>query len=301
MGRTAATLPEFVWLEITGRCQLECQHCYASSGPSGTHGTMTTVGWERVIGQAAALGVRLVQFIGGEPTLHPDLCRLIRCALGVGMQVEVFSNMVHVTPQLWEAFSLPGVRLATSWYSSDRAEHRQVTGRPTHTRTKANIAEAVRRGIPLRVGIIGVLEGQRTGQAEAELRALGVTSIGFDHLRGIGRGGHTSNPGDVGQLCGGCGDGVAAISPDGAVWPCVMARWMTAGSVREQDLGSIVAGQAWRDLISVIPRPHARCGPDTCGPQCRPLCYPNCSPRSHCKPNTKALLTAEGGRMPGVG
>jgi MoaA/NifB/PqqE/SkfB family radical SAM enzyme len=23
----------FVWLEITGKCQLECAHCYADSGP----------------------------------------------------------------------------------------------------------------------------------------------------------------------------------------------------------------------------------------------------------------------------
>ncbi|MEV8511872.1 hypothetical protein [Dactylosporangium sp. NPDC051484] len=27
------------------------------------------------------------------------------------MRVEVFSNLVHVTPHLWEVFSLPGVTL----------------------------------------------------------------------------------------------------------------------------------------------------------------------------------------------
>ena len=32
----------FLWLEITGKCQLECTHCYADSGPKGTHGTMAT-------------------------------------------------------------------------------------------------------------------------------------------------------------------------------------------------------------------------------------------------------------------
>ncbi|MGH3779149.1 MAG: radical SAM protein [Pseudonocardiaceae bacterium] len=60
----------FVWLEITGKCQLECVHCYADSGPQGTHGTMTTEDWVVVIGQAAALGTRMIQFIGGEPTLR---------------------------------------------------------------------------------------------------------------------------------------------------------------------------------------------------------------------------------------
>lgn len=55
----------FVWLEITGRCQLSCSHCYARSGPAGSHGRMTMNDWLRVIDQAAGLGVDWVQFIGG--------------------------------------------------------------------------------------------------------------------------------------------------------------------------------------------------------------------------------------------
>ena len=42
----------FMWLEITGKCQLACGHCYAESGPDGTHGQMTTADWRRVIDQA---------------------------------------------------------------------------------------------------------------------------------------------------------------------------------------------------------------------------------------------------------
>lgn len=57
----------FVWLEVTGKCQLQCTHCYAESGPSGTHGKMGTADWIRVIDEAADLDVTAVQFIGGEP------------------------------------------------------------------------------------------------------------------------------------------------------------------------------------------------------------------------------------------
>src|SRR5690606_35962982 len=115
---------------------------------------MTTTDWLRVLDQAAALGVEMVQFIGGEPTLHPDLPRLVEHAPHHGLAVEVFTNLVHVTAELWELFSRPGVSLATSYYSDDPAEHAGITGRPSHLRTKANIAEAIRRGIPLRVGVI---------------------------------------------------------------------------------------------------------------------------------------------------
>jgi MoaA/NifB/PqqE/SkfB family radical SAM enzyme len=58
----------FLWLEITGKCQLECVHCYADSGPDGDHGTMSTADWLHVLNQARELGIRAVQFIGGEPS-----------------------------------------------------------------------------------------------------------------------------------------------------------------------------------------------------------------------------------------
>jgi MoaA/NifB/PqqE/SkfB family radical SAM enzyme len=284
--RDATGIPlRMLWCEVTGLCQLACRHCYAGSGPGGSHGTMTRDDWLAVIGQAADLGVPLIQFIGGEPTLHPDLPRLIDAAAAAGLQVEVFSNLVRVSPRLWRCFAGNPVTLATSWYSSDPGEHRSITGRPAHARTKANIAEAVRRGIPVRAGIIDVLDGQRTAQARAELQALGVTDIGGDRLRGIGRGGGSR---DVAELCGNCGRGVAAISPDGEVWPCVMARWLCAGSVLEQPLASIIGGPRWRDLVAAIPSPATMCGPDRCNPQCSPHCYPNCSPRSHCNPNTRS-------------
>lgn len=77
----------FLWREITGRCQLTCRHCYADSGPRGTHGSMTGEDWKRVIDEAARLGVGHVQFIGGEPTLHPALPDLVRHARRRGIEV----------------------------------------------------------------------------------------------------------------------------------------------------------------------------------------------------------------------
>lgn len=116
----------FLELEITGFCQLKCKHCYADSGPEGDHGTMTADDWERVIDDAHALSVDTVQFIGGEPTFHPELRRLVRYALGKGLKVDVYTNLVHITLELWELFSLPGVSLGTSWYSADSDRHADI-------------------------------------------------------------------------------------------------------------------------------------------------------------------------------
>jgi sulfatase maturation enzyme AslB (radical SAM superfamily) len=152
----------------------ECRHCYAGSSPEGDHGTMTADNWERVIDDAQALSMDTVQFIGGEPTLHPELPRLVRYALGTGLKVDVYTNLVHVTPELWELFFLPGVSLGTSWYSADPDQRADITGsKGSHARTRGNIAEALRRGIPIRAGIVEVLDGQDTATTRAELLALG--------------------------------------------------------------------------------------------------------------------------------
>lgn len=277
----------FLWLELTGRCQLTCVHCYAESGPSGTHGSMTVADWVRVLNEATELGVSSVQFIGGEPTLYPGLTRLIDHALENRLQVEVFSNLVHVTDEQWSAFSRPGVSLATSYYSDDTGEHAQITGRPTYWQTKANISEAVRRGIPIRAGVIELDPSQRADQARGELVDLGVPSIGFDRLRQVGRGVRDQQA-DTAQLCGNCANGVAAVSPDGTVWPCVFSRWLPIGNVLEQQLREILDGPDAHAVRAELAATFAtRSGGKPCYPDCEPApcepqCGPNCSPS--CKP-----------------
>ncbi|HZV49886.1 MAG TPA: radical SAM protein [Candidatus Dormibacteraeota bacterium] len=234
----------FLSLEITGRCQLHCEHCYADSGPGRGHGVMLAQDWSAVLGEAALLGVQRIQLIGGEPTLHPDLQPLVERALGLGLEVEVFSNLVRIPPRLWDLFGQPGVRLACSYYSTRPDVHDRITRRPgSHARTRAAIEEAMRRRIPLRVGVVVLEPDQDTEAVRAELTRLGVERIEIDHVRQVGRGAR-GRPPSVEDLCGSCGDRKLAVSPHGDVWPCVMARWMTLGNVRDQRLGEVYRSSA---------------------------------------------------------
>lgn len=128
-----------------------------------------------------------------------------------------------------------------------------MTGsRASHAQTKANIAEAIRRGIPLRAGIVDVVEGQGIEQAKAELRALGVTNMRADRARGVGRAAGGQQP-TVTELCGRCGRGRAAIGMDGQLTPCVLGRFLVAGNVKETPLGDILDGETWRQVVASIP------------------------------------------------
>lgn len=207
------------------------------------------------------------------------------------MEVEIYTNLVHVTPAMWETFQLPGVRLATSYYSDQPGEHRSITGRPTLKITTRNIARAQDLGIPLRVGVIGVVDGQRTQHGAAVLERLGVSEIGYNDLREVGRGIRQDGP-STAQLCGNCGDQQVAISPTGEVWPCVFSRWLPAGNVREKPLMEILTSETFVRITGELreefgERMAKPCGPDPCSPDCSPSCKPagNCRPFGNCAPN----------------
>ncbi|WP_243719698.1 radical SAM/SPASM domain-containing protein [Actinomadura sp. KC06] len=249
--RTRRAVPGMVWLDLTRKCQLGCSHCFNESGPAGEHGTMTRDDWVRVLDQAAACGIRRIQLIGGEPTMHPDAAHLAEYALTLGLDVEVFSNLVHVTARWWDLFQRDGISVATSYYSDDPAEHNTITGRPSHRLTRANIVRAVQLGVPLRAGIIETRSGQRVAQARRDLEAIGVTRIRVDRVRRIDRAAE-GQPTRTSELCGRCGDGRASVGPTGDVSPCAMASWMSVGNVREASLADIVSGTTMAQAVASI-------------------------------------------------
>ena len=273
--RAAPSVPSFLELEITQFCQLKCSHCYSNSGPDAGRGIMTPDDWQRLMDEAAAIGIQTVQFIGGEPTLDPDMPRLARYALGIGLNVNIRSNLVHVTPEMWELFAQPGVSVGFSWYSASPAKHAEVTGsKASHARTRANIIEAVRRGVHLNAGVVEVVEGQDIDAAMAELRTLGVTSISADRARGIGRAANGAEP-VVSELCGQCGKGRAAIGMDGQLTPCVLGRFLIAGNVRDTPLGDLFASDQWHEILASVPERNACV---TCTPADSNDCQPSRMP-----------------------
>ncbi len=282
---TAAGRPRLLWLDLTRKCQLNCGHCYNGSGPEGTHGDMTAADWFGVLDQAASAGIHSVQFIGGEPTMHPDAPELVDHALNIGLKVEVFSNLVHVTPAWWDLFRRGGVSLATSYYSNHASEHNAMTARRSHARTRANIETAVKLGIRLRVGIIVGDDDQHFSETLEELQGMGVTRIGTDRVRPFGRAAHDQAP-DAGNLCGQCGSGRAAVGPNGAVSPCVFSGWLGVGNVHDAPLADILGGDAMAEAnasirnsrVPGLPGNHDGCEPDD---ECSPG-----TPLSDCNPRT---------------
>ena len=282
---------EFVWLELTNQCNLQCLHCYSESTPNSTaKNLLTETRYEAIVTEAFELGCRHIQFIGGEPTLNKSLPRLISHARTCGYEfIEVFSNLVNLSASLLDVFVEHRVAVATSVYASAPELHDLITQTAgSHERTIRNIRRVLDCGLRLRVGVIAMEKNKAELESTfAFLRDLGVTNIGLDHVRGFGRAQARSTC-SMEELCGKCAGNVLAIGPDGVVAPCIMSKYWSVGSVLNSPLRDVVSSEGLFQTRRGIAAATARkLGADQCYPECAPHdpnCGPNCSPNTQCTP-----------------
>jgi len=77
-------------MALTFRCQNNCVHCYAG-GPHETP-ELSTEQWKEVIDRLKQIGVFILTFTGGEPTLREDLPELLLYAQNNGMVTGLVTN-----------------------------------------------------------------------------------------------------------------------------------------------------------------------------------------------------------------
>jgi uncharacterized Fe-S cluster-containing radical SAM superfamily protein len=292
--RPAAPL-DFLWLEVTAKCNLRCVHCYSDSTPQRPlHDSMTADDWNDMLEQAALLGCRAVQFIGGEPTMYPALGRLIERARALEFRtVEVFTNGTMFKPKLKEIFLRHKVDLAFSVYAPSAQIHDMVTKQAgSFDRTIASIRWAIASGLSVRAAIIEMeANAGQSGPTRELLEAMGVKRIGADHLRGVGRGAKDqSKSPHYDELCGACWRGKLAVTASGQIFPCVFSRAWPVGHAN-QGLRAVVEDlplHAFRQAMQAYQRsPRLRSGMtsdlhetiSSCAPD--PGCIPNlCNPEN---------------------
>jgi radical SAM protein with 4Fe4S-binding SPASM domain len=77
-------------IALTFRCQNNCIHCYAG-GPHETR-ELSKEEWKEIIDKLKQIGVFILTFTGGEPTLHQDLPELLLYAQNNGMVTGLITN-----------------------------------------------------------------------------------------------------------------------------------------------------------------------------------------------------------------
>jgi MoaA/NifB/PqqE/SkfB family radical SAM enzyme len=149
--------------ECWSECNLRCSFCYRSRAVP-----LTTDRASNMIRTLAYGGVRQLAFAGGDPSLRPDIRRLVAEASAIGIQTEIQTNG-HIARQDFLACLGEADFVGLSIDSASASMHDQVRGRRGNFARVLELADTLdRRGISLIV------------------RTL-VSSFTADGLEGLGR------------------------------------------------------------------------------------------------------------------
>lgn len=84
------TGPDYIQFYPTLRCNRSCDFCFNRSMPRVAD--MSFAAFKAMLVVIKRAGVRTIDIIGGEPTMHPDILGFIQEAVGAGFSVNLSSN-----------------------------------------------------------------------------------------------------------------------------------------------------------------------------------------------------------------
>ena len=135
-------------LALTFKCQNNCVHCYAG-GPHETE-ELNTEQWKEVIDRVHDIGIFIVTFTGGEPTLREDLPELLLCAQKKGIVTGLITNGRRLKDKKYvEQLEKAGLDFVQITLESHKAQiHDLMTGsKGSWKETVAGIKNAVKSHI----------------------------------------------------------------------------------------------------------------------------------------------------------
>ena len=150
-------LLQWLDLELTERCNLDCQHCCVNLPAADPRAKKKELSVERIkdiLEQAAALGCLTVRFTGGEPLLRDDFAELYGFTRRLGMKVALFTNATLVTPRLADLFRTipPGEKIEITFYGMRQSSYEAVTRTPgSFAAARRGLALLVEKQVPLAV------------------------------------------------------------------------------------------------------------------------------------------------------
>ena len=121
-------------LEVTARCNNNCQHCYINLPPgdeTALRDELTLDEISNIADQAVSLGTLWCVITGGEPLLREDFFEIYRVLKSKGLLVSVFTNACLITDKHVELFrNYPPRDIEITVYGTSAGTYEQVAGIP---------------------------------------------------------------------------------------------------------------------------------------------------------------------------
>lgn len=145
----------FAWIEVTRQCNLTCGFCYESSSPH-CHEKLALSQHDIVAENLIELGVKRIQYIGGEPLLLKDeLKQMISKYRHFFDFVEVYTNGIKIDEAWCQFFKNQNIHIALSIHSYIPEEHDKVTQvKGSHRKVIKALSLLQKYQIPYRIGTV---------------------------------------------------------------------------------------------------------------------------------------------------
>ena len=115
------------FIDLTQACNLRCWFCYDAKHRSAHH--MNTRDISTAMRDLYAFGVRTLIYLGGEPTLHPDLVKILKYGDKIGFQQCIITNgQLSSNDMLSQWSMIPSLTIGVSVHSDCPEIHDKITG-----------------------------------------------------------------------------------------------------------------------------------------------------------------------------
>jgi pyrroloquinoline quinone biosynthesis protein E len=187
---TVAVEPPLALLaELTHRCPLRCPYCSNPLALERASAELDTATWQRVLREAAALGVLQVHFSGGEPLVRRDLVSLVGHAAEAGLYGNLITSGIGLDADRTTALAAAGLEhVQLSLQDSDPDQGDRVAGLAGAQAHKRRAADLVRKaGLPLTVNTVVHRQNlERLGEIVALALTLGADRLEIAHVQYYG-------------------------------------------------------------------------------------------------------------------
>lgn len=142
-----------IQIEILTGCNERCVHCYIPNAEKNKCMLMPDKMVCSIIDQFKVLGGKNITLSGGEPLLHPDLCKMINYCTLNNLQVGVFSNLTLLDDNITSALLDSNISaVQTSLYSMNPNVHDGITKVPgSFAKTLYGIKKLKGKGINVQI------------------------------------------------------------------------------------------------------------------------------------------------------
>ena len=132
-------------LEVTNKCNNRCLWCYASCRYANTD--LKTPDFLKIISNLAKKGCFEITFSGGEPTVNPDLPKLISHASSLGMTCRMITNGTLLSYNLVKKLKAAGLMSAQVSLEGLRDQHNEITQNNCYDNCVIGIRNLIKNGI----------------------------------------------------------------------------------------------------------------------------------------------------------